>query len=259
MPADKALNLAQFLLVSGGIRYTLGYLRRFRTPQATQTALKSTVKAVSDLRQEYSKVALSENDPQVQAGPFALFQTWFNDALANNVLEPNAMCLSTCRDNKPSARVVLLKSHNEKGFVWFTNYESRKGNDLQSNPNAALTFWWGPLERSVRIEGVVKKTSPEESDAYFNSRPRNSQLGAWSSTQSTAIGSRAELDQQESDVISQFEGVERIPRPAHWGGYRLVPSRIEFWKGRESRIHDRIVFERDSLTSTEWTMTRLQP
>jgi pyridoxamine 5'-phosphate oxidase len=155
-----------------------------------------------------------------------------------------------------------MKGFDEKGIVWFTNYKSRKGKDLDLNPVAAATFWWAELERSVRIEGRVEKTSDQESDAYFNSRPRGSQIGAWSSNQSHEIGSRAELDEQERLVKERFSDESKpVPRPPHWGGFRLVPNRIEFWKGRSSRMHDRIVYERDTaeVADKSWRMVRLQP
>ena len=224
----------------------------------------SNSNSISDLRKEYSRQGLDES--LLPKNPHTLFTTWFQEACDAKVIEPNAMCLSTCKDNKPSARIVLLKAFDEKGFVWFTNYESRKGMELESNPYAALTFWWGDLERSVRVEGVVEKVSTEESVEYFHSRPRNSQIGAWTSNQSKPIASREALQAQELAIQTRFEGV--VPKPEHWGGYRLVPNRVEFWKGREGRLHDRILFEHRSPTNvisstmndpTVWTITRLQP
>jgi len=241
------------------------------------------------LRKEYSGIGLSENDSLVKSGkPIDLFALWLQEACNAKVIEPNAMCLSTCKNNRPSARFVLLKGFDERGFVWYTNYESRKSDELSENPFAALTFWWGDLERSVRIEGSVVKVSEKESDDYFSSRPRTSQIGAWSSNQSRKIESREALERQEQEVNSRFNAVRRIlssyyiiysiiypttqktfeegtssisapliPRPPHWGGFRLVPDRLEFWKGRESRLHDRIVFLRDENTST-WQSLRLQ-
>ena len=211
---------------------------------------------VADLRVSYSKQGLEEQS--LSADPMAMFRSWFDEACAAKVLEPNAMCLSTCSENKPSARFVLLKNYDEQGFVWYTNYNSRKAQELTSNPNAALTFWWGDLERSVRIEGHVVKISDQESDAYFNSRPKGSQLGAWTSNQSTEIEDRAALEKQEADITAKYGALEKIPRPPHWGGFRLVPSRIEFWKGRESRLHDRITFEREGGEGP-WVRKRLQP
>lgn len=215
--------------------------------------------AISNLRKEYSKTSLNEDDQSIKDGPFSLFSKWFEEACHSEVLEPNAMCLSTCKENKPSGRFVLLKGFNENEFVWYTNYESRKGTDINSNPYASLTFWWGELERSVRIEGSVEKVSSEESNLYFSSRPRGSQLGAWASNQSSKISSRESLDRQAKDIISKFEGVKIIPRPDHWGGFRLIPTKMEFWKGRESRLHDRIVYEREDLQTNDWKLYRLQP
>lgn len=220
--------------------------------------LHSAKSSVAELRKEYSKQGIVDNDQLLANGPIPFFRTWFDEARLANVLEPNAMCVSTCSNNIPTSRMVLMKEFNENGFVWYTNYNSRKGRDLAINPVAAATFWWGDLERSVRIEGAVTKVSDAESDAYFTSRPRGSQIGAWSSHQSSEISSREALDKQELEVQERFrdESVP-VPRPPHWGGYRLVPSRIEFWKGRQSRMHDRIVFERE--VGGGWKRVRLQP
>lgn len=215
-----------------------------------------SAKDVANLRVSYNNQGLLEED--IGKDPYEQFKVWFAEACDAKVIEPNAMCLSTCKDNIPTARYVLLKAHDERGYVWYTNYTSRKSQDLMANPHAAITFWWGDLERSVRIEGTVEKVSEQESDEYFNSRPRGSRIGAWSSNQSSTIGSREELEQQEKDIIANFGDGEDIPRPPHWGGFRLVPSRVEFWKGRASRLHDRLMFERTA--SGEWeNVKRLQP
>lgn len=213
--------------------------------------------SIASLRKEYSKKGLNEADIS-GSEPIHLFREWFNEAMESDVLEPNAFCLSTCVDNRPSARIVLMKAFDERGFVWYTNYESRKSAEMTANPFAAATFWWGTLERSVRIEGQVEKVSDEESEEYHAVRPRSSQIGAWSSQQSKPIPDRATLEQQEAASIARFDGVEKIMRPPHWGGWRLRPNRIEFWKGREARLHDRLVFARPDDT-TAWALERLQP
>jgi pyridoxamine 5'-phosphate oxidase len=212
---------------------------------------------LATLRKEYSRQGLDEKE--MGDDPMETFETWIQEAINAKCIEPNAMCVSTCKDNVPSARFVLLKAHDKRGFVWYTNYQSRKGDDIAANPAAAITFWWGDLERSVRIEGKVEKVSEQESDEYFNKRPRGAQIGAWTSNQSRPIISREDLAAQEQSIIDQFQGVATVTRPPHWGGYRLVPTRIEFWKGRESRLHDRLVYERER-GADEWTKPkRLQP
>jgi pyridoxamine 5'-phosphate oxidase len=245
------------------VRNTASWTQCFRgTTKRLSTAGEDTRKlstSVADLRKEYSRKGLNENDVKVIAGPFHLFSSWLQDACDAKVVEPNAMCLSTCLNNKPSSRFVLLKALDTEGFVWFTNYQSRKGEELSANPNACLTFWWGDLERSVRIEGIVEKVSEEESMIYFQSRPRGSQLGAWSSNQSRSIQDRTTLDNQGKQAEMAYGHLEVIPKPPHWGGFRLKPLRMEFWKGRESRLHDRLVFERSDTSSQTWDLSRLQP
>lgn len=213
---------------------------------------------LQSMRKDYSVDHLLD-EKLVEASPFALFSKWFGESCRSKTIEPNAMCLSTAKNNHPSSRFVLLKDYDERGFVWYTNYESRKAGELEENPFAAITFWWGGLEMSVRIEGKVEKVSDKESDEYFSKRPRASQIGAWASNQSREIASREALDQLEIDATTRFQNVAVIPRPPHWGGFRLVPTRIEFWKGRHGRMHDRIVYLREDIKSSSWDIVRLQP
>ncbi|WP_308924227.1 pyridoxamine 5'-phosphate oxidase [Janthinobacterium sp. J1-1] len=210
--------------------------------------------ALAAMRTDYLHSSLSEAD--VLADPVAQFQKWFDEALKAQVGEPNAMTLSTVSpEGKPSSRIVLIKQFDARGFTWYTNYNSEKGQQLEHNPQASLLFFWRELERQVRIEGTVVKTSAAESDEYFNVRPLQSRLSAIASRQSATIGSRAELE-ANFDAVAAVAG-DTPARPAHWGGYRLRPERIEFWQGRRSRFHDRIVFTRG--TDGAWSMERLQP
>lgn len=209
---------------------------------------------IARLRREYTGQPLEE--AQAPDEPLALFRNWFEEALRAELTEPNAMVLATVdASGRPSARVVLLKDFNEAGFVFYTNYESRKGKELAQNPWAALVFWWAELMRQVRIEGRVEKVPAEESDAYFQTRPRESQLGAWASPQSQVVPDRATLEQRVAEWARQFNG-RKIPRPPHWGGYRVVPEVIEFWQGRSGRLHDRLRYRR---TTQGWVRERLAP
>lgn len=210
---------------------------------------------LASIRKEYSLQSLEIN--QVAKDPFFQFSQWLKEAVEAEVLEVNAMCLSTVsKDGFPNSRVVLLKELDE-GFVFFTNYESAKGKELESNPKASLTFFWAEIERQVRIVGTVSKVSTEESDAYFLSRPYGSQLGAWASPQSQEILSRDVIETNQKDLERKFTELAII-RPPHWGGYRLVPHRVEFWQGRPSRLHDRICYEK-VLGSSSWKVARLAP
>ncbi|MEB3355459.1 MAG: pyridoxamine 5'-phosphate oxidase [Synechococcales bacterium] len=209
---------------------------------------------IANLREEYTLRTLLESD--VSSNPFDQFQRWFDEAIAAQIHEPNAMTLATATaDGTPSARIVLLKGFDRRGFVFYTNYKSRKGQELAENPNAALVFWWGELERQVRIEGVIAPVAAEESDAYFQSRPQGSQLGAIASPQSQ-VTTREDLEQRLHNLKAEYEH-HPISRPSHWGGYRLTPRAIEFWQGRPNRLHDRLQYLRRSEES--WTIHRLAP
>jgi pyridoxamine 5'-phosphate oxidase len=209
---------------------------------------------VAGLRKDYGQASLDESD--VAADPILQFTRWFEEALAAEVNEPNAMNVATVGDDgRPSSRIVLVKQFDDRGFTWYTNYDSQKGRQLNGHPFAALLFFWSELERQVRIEGRVERTSSEESDKYFNSRPLKSRLAAIASHQSAPIANRAALEEHYAEAARQFG--DTPPRPAHWGGFRVVPERIEFWQGRRSRFHDRIVYTRQPDGS--WALQRLQP
>ena len=211
--------------------------------------------SVANLRQDYTKDGLREID--LETNPFKQFKTWFDQALNAQLPEPNAMTLATSTmEGKPSARMVLLKDFSDRGFVFYTNYLSHKGQELATNPQAALVFWWAQLERQVRIEGKVCQVSPQESDEYFHSRPINSQLGAWVSNQSQIVNSREVLEQRQEELIVQYQQ-QTIPRPPHWGGFRVVPTEIEFWQGRPSRLHDRLLYRLQD--NNKWLIERLSP
>jgi pyridoxamine 5'-phosphate oxidase len=211
--------------------------------------------SLADLRQEYSAGGLSEAD----AGddPFALFRRWFDEALAAGLFEPNAFTLATSTpDGWPSARAVLLKGLDDRGFTFFTNHDSRKGRELDANPRAAMVFLWHPIERQVRVEGAVEIVSAAESDEYYAIRPLGSRLGAWASPQSAVIPGREFLERQHAELAARYPD-GNVPRPPNWGGYRVVPQVIEFWQGRRSRLHDRIRFTRGKAGG--WTRDRLAP
>lgn len=209
---------------------------------------------LADLRRSYTLAGLSEAD----AGddPLLLFRRWFDQAAAAGVDEPNAVTLATSTpDGRPSARVVLLKGLDDRGFTFFTNYDSRKGRELAENPHAALCFLWHPLERQVRVEGTAGRIADAESDGYFASRPAGSRLGAWASAQSRVVADRGVIERQQAELERRFAGGD-IPRPPHWGGLRVRPEVVEFWQGRPNRLHDRIRFTR---AGTGWVRERLSP
>jgi pyridoxamine 5'-phosphate oxidase len=222
--------------------------------------------AIADIRKDYKLASLEEAD--VASNPIDQFTRWWNEAVASQIDEVNAMTLATVNAvGVPAARIVLLKGYNPNGFIFFTNYESDKGKNLAQNPNAAIVFFWKELERQIRIEGTVQKVSAEESDRYFNSRPASSRIGAWASPQSAVIENRLVIEQNVERYSSIFAN-DSIERPDHWGGYIVKPTSIEFWQGRSSRLHDRIRYKletsdynaaTDTRTDANWKIERLAP
>src|SRR3954447_4948193 len=209
---------------------------------------------LASLRADYQLAGLDESD--LVADPVEMFTGWFDAARAAGVLEPNAMVLATVSaDGLPASRTVLLKGLSAEGFVFYTNYESRKAAELGANPHCSLLFGWYDLQRQVRIEGSASRVARAETEGYFAGRPRGSQLGAWASAQSSVVGSRAELEAAYADVEARFQGRD-VPAPPHWGGYRVTPERVEFWQGRGGRMHDRLVYVR---RGTAWDTERLAP
>ena len=209
---------------------------------------------IADIRKDYSLSSLNESD--IASSPIEQFTEWWNNAIESKILEVNAMTLATSDKNgKPSARIVLLKGFDERGFVFFTNYKSRKASNLRENPKAALIFFWKEIERKIRIEGIVEKISAAESDAYFFSRPGGSRIGAWASPQSKIIADRGVLEENVQKYKEEFKN--SIPRPPHWGRYRVMPELIEFWQGRSNRLHDRIQYTK--TISGSWKVDRLAP
>ena len=222
------------------------------TAKDRQATLKGVT--LADLRKDYSLAGLVETD--LARDPFRQFEKWFQEAEAAKIPEPNAMTLATAtRDGRPAARTVLLKGLDGRGFVFFSNYASRKGRELEGNPIATLLFPWLVLERQVTIEGTVTKVAPEESETYFHSRPRASQLGAWVAQQSSIISGRSVMEDSMKLLEHKYAGKE-VPRPPHWGGWRLAPETVEFWQGRRSRLHDRLRYRRDK---EGWIIERLAP
>ncbi len=218
---------------------------------------------LASLRKDYAQASLDL--PDVDANPIHQFERWFQEAMNAEVLEPNAMTLCTIDpDGRPSARIVLIKGIDQRGLTFFTNYQSRKGKALEKHPHASVVFFWPELERQVRIEGRVEKVTIEESDEYFQSRPIKSKLGAWASPQSEVIPNREWLELRQKNLETTFPAESSVepPRPEHWGGYRLMPDRFEFWQGRRSRLHDRLHYQRAGRISSEpaqWTIERLAP
>ncbi|HQY46843.1 MAG TPA: pyridoxamine 5'-phosphate oxidase [Usitatibacteraceae bacterium] len=209
---------------------------------------------IADIRKDYALRRLDESD--VDADPFKQFHAWLREAIEAQVPEPTAMTLATAgASGRPAARIMLLKALDDRGFVFYTNYASRKGAELEARPAAALTFFWKELERQVRVEGAIEKVSAAESDEYFASRPLGSRIGAWASTQSATIESRQWLEARVKAAEAQHG--ESPPRPPHWGGYRVIPDWLEFWQGRQSRLHDRIAYTRGA--GGGWQVTRLSP
>jgi pyridoxamine 5'-phosphate oxidase len=210
--------------------------------------------SIADIRKEYMRESLSEGD--VELDPFLQFTRWWKEAVGSDITEVNAMTLATCnKEGMPSARTVLLKDYDKSGFVFFSNYESRKAKDIDENPQASLLFFWKELERQVRIEGRIEKVDATESDSYFHSRPEGSRIGAWASPQSRVVRSRDVIEEDVRRYQAAFEQAP-IPRPPHWGGYRVIPVHIEFWQGRPSRLHDRILY---SIEADSWKISRLAP
>ncbi|MBZ0246675.1 MAG: pyridoxamine 5'-phosphate oxidase [Cyclobacteriaceae bacterium] len=213
------------------------------------------MKVISEIRTDYSKATLDINS--VDKNPIIQFQKWFEQALASQALEPNAMNLATLSEKgRPTSRIVLLKGIENEQFIFYTNYQSQKGRELELNPACALNFFWPELERQVRIEGVVSRVSADASDSYFQSRPRSSQVGAWASPQSTLIKERSILEERVVQIEKKYKDLKVLPRPKQWGGYGVTPLKIEFWQGRPNRLHDRIVY---TLVDGKWKINRLAP
>jgi pyridoxamine 5'-phosphate oxidase len=216
----------------------------------------SEIISLEDLREDYRLATLDESS--CDSNPIQQFAKWFKEAKTAHLKEPNAMSLATSTlDGRPSARIVLLKEFGDTGFIFYTNYGSQKGREIEANPHVSLNFLWAELERQVRVDGAVTRIPAEKSEAYFRSRPRGSRIGAWVSNQSEHIESRAVLESRLAELETRFAGSDDIPPPGYWGGFCVQPERIEFWQGRTSRLHDRILYERNSNSS--WKIGRLSP
>lgn len=212
------------------------------------------MKDIATIRKEYTKASLDA--ATIAKDPIQQFNSWFNEAVTSNVPEPNAMNLATVNGGRPASRIVLLKGVENGMFVFYTNYQSNKGKELEQNPACSLTFFWPELERQVRVEGIASRVDAKRSDEYFQSRPRGSQIGAWASPQSSIINDRSLLEERAKQLEDKFKGQEKLPRPKQWGGYEVAPMLIEFWQGRASRLHDRIVFTK---VDDVWKVNRLAP
>ena len=228
-----------------------------RMENAAPGNAKEPSSSLADLRMEYRQASLRRGE--VATEPYAQFRAWFSEAQHSGIVEPNAMTLSTVdvSTGQPSSRIVLLKGLDDRGFTFFTNYESRKGRELRVQPRAALGFFWKELERQVNVRGIVERVTREESEDYFHSRPRSSQLGAHASAQSNTIPNRVWLEEQFATLDRKYPEGTRVPLPCAWGGYRLIPDAMEFWQGRPSRLHDRICYTRQG--TGEWRIDRLSP
>lgn len=218
-------------------------------------SLEEVKNYLNSIRRDFADRPLDESS--VKDNPFEQYAIWFEEAVNAQILDPSAMCLSTVnKDNRPSSRIVYMRDIISESFVFYTNYNSQKGEDLNVNPFASLNLHWSELERQVRIEGDVVKVAEEVSDAYFAARPKESKIGAWASYQSDLLADRGELEAKVKFFTEKFKETEDVPRPEFWGGYQLIPAKVEFWQGRPSRLHDRIVFEKKN---DSWTLSRLNP
>jgi pyridoxamine 5'-phosphate oxidase len=226
-----------------------------QTPERAQPAHQTSVPDLARMRRQYAEEGLAEQE--LAPDPVTQFDRWFTQAEQAGLVEPNAMVLSTAdAEGRPSARTVLLKGVDERGFVFFTNYGSRKGGELTANPHAALLFPWHPIERQVIITGSVERTGRDETAAYFRTRPHGSQLGAWASEQSSPVASREVLERRYAELASRYPEGEGVPVPPFWGGFRVIPRTVEFWQGRSNRLHDRL---RYTAGPDGWTVERLCP